>query len=72
MKRRIQEGFLKLLRGNVKSALCLASYDWASSTCSPFPASYKIDYAKLAEDVRQSLAVESKGATRRHACRQGK
>ena len=56
VKRRIQEGFLKLLRGNVKSALCLASYDWASSTCSPFPASYKTDYAKLSERVRKSLA----------------
>lgn len=83
MKRRIQEGFLKLLHGNVKSALCLASYDWASSTCSPFPASYKTDYAKLAEDVRKSLAADSKvatgrprpappGETRRPTRRQGK
>jgi muramidase (phage lysozyme) len=69
MKRRIQEGFLNLLRGNVKSALCLASYDWASSICSPFPASYKIDYAKLAEEVHQSFAAERARTSELHATR---
>lgn len=61
LKRRIQGGFVKLLQGNLKSALCLASYDWASSTCSPLPASYKNDYAKLVEGVRKSLAAERIG-----------
>lgn len=47
LKRRIQTGFVHLLNGNLKEALCLATYDWASSSCSPLPAGYKVNYAKL-------------------------
>lgn len=54
IKRRIQRGFVELLRGNLKSALCMATYDWASSTCSPLPASIKLNYAKLAETISES------------------
>jgi muramidase (phage lysozyme) len=61
VKQRIQKGFVELLRGNVKSALCLATYDWASSTCSPLPASFKLSYAKLAD----AAAPRGKGPTRR-------
>ncbi|MDX6403224.1 MAG: hypothetical protein QOH70_679 [Blastocatellia bacterium] len=52
IKRRVQQGFLALLKGNVSRALCLATYDWASSSCSPLPAAGKIDYAKLVRTVR--------------------
>lgn len=48
LKRRIQRGFLNLLQGDTNSALCEASYDWASSTCSPFPANTKFRYVQLA------------------------
>lgn len=66
VKRRIQSGFVELLRGNLKSALCLATYDWASSTCSPLPASFKLNYAKLADSVgRGRKAPHRKGLKRR-------
>lgn len=51
LKRRIQTGFMILLQGDVKEALCLATYDWASSRCSSLPASYKIDYARLLNSI---------------------
>lgn len=65
LKRRIQKGFVGLLRGQLKSALCLSSYDWASSTCSPLPASYKINYAELAETMRRSNRAPVKKRDRR-------
>lgn len=52
LKRRIQTGFRHLLQGDVNSALCLATYDWASSTCSPFPGR-KINYVRLAQTFRK-------------------
>ena len=54
LKRRIQAGFVDLLKGNLKRALCLATYDWASSSCSPLPASYKVNYARLVNTVKRS------------------
>jgi muramidase (phage lysozyme) len=52
LKRRIQTGFVHLLKGNLKTALCLATYDWASSSCSPLPAGYKVNYAHLVNTSR--------------------
>jgi hypothetical protein len=57
VKRRIQKGFLDPLNGNVGHALCLATYDWASSSCSPVPAAEKIDYARLAKAVQRKPKV---------------
>ena len=56
IKLRIQGGFLKLLQGDVKSALCMATHDWASSSCSTLPANNKIVYAHLADEIRKSEA----------------
>jgi len=56
-KRRIQQGFLDLLNDRVNRALCSATYDWASSSCSPLPAAEKIDYAKLAKTLQRSQSV---------------
>ncbi len=58
LKRRIQAGFINLLKGNLKSALCLATYDWASSKCSPFPAGYKVDYTRLLNSAPRSRRVK--------------
>lgn len=67
IKRRIQKGFLQLLKGDVESALCLASYDWASSSCSPLPANAKLAYAEMAAAMRRSRAqtLTAGTATRR-------
>lgn len=54
LKRRIQAGFINLIRGNLKEALCLATYDWASSRCSPLPAGYKLDYARLLNSIPEN------------------
>lgn len=51
LKKRIQTGFTELLKGNVRKALCLATYDWASSRCSPLPAGHKIDYTRLLDSM---------------------
>lgn len=51
LKKRIQTGFTELLKGNVKKALCLATYDWASSRCSSLPAGHKVDYTRLLGSV---------------------
>jgi muramidase (phage lysozyme) len=56
LKQRIQGGFLRLLQGNVDSALCMATADWASSSCSTLPANNKIVYARLADKIRKSEA----------------
>ena len=53
LRKRIQTGFVDLLKGNVKKALCLATYDWASSQCSPLPANHKVDYARLLRSVER-------------------
>lgn len=58
LKQRIQSGFLKLLQGEVNRALCMATYDWASSSCSTLPANYKIVYARRADEIRKKEAAE--------------
>lgn len=57
MKRRIQGGFLSLVMGDVDLALCAATYDWASSSCSTLPAGNKVVYARLADQIRKSEAA---------------
>lgn len=57
MKRRIQGGFLSLVMGDVDLALCAATYDWASSSCSTLPANNKVVYARLADQIRKSEAA---------------
>jgi muramidase (phage lysozyme) len=59
VKRRIQGGFIMLLRGNVAGALCTATQDWASSSCSNLPAGTKVVYSRLADEVRKSEAYRS-------------
>lgn len=54
IKQRIQGGFLRLLRGDVNRALCMATWDWASSSCSILPANHKMVYARLADEIRKS------------------
>jgi muramidase (phage lysozyme) len=61
LKQRIQRGFLKLLWGDVDGALCLATYDWATSSCSTLPANNKIVYARLAGNIRKSEATRRRG-----------
>lgn len=60
MKRRIQGGFLKLLLGDVDSALCAATQDWASSSCSTLPAGNRVVYARLAADIRKREAARAR------------
>lgn len=60
LKRRIQRGFLRLVAGDVNSALCLASYDWASSSCSTLPSPIKVDYAELSGEMRKKAARKRK------------
>lgn len=57
-KQRIQRGFIELLKGNVSRALCLATYDWASSSCSPLPAANKVDYVRLAKTMHKKTAPQ--------------
>jgi muramidase (phage lysozyme) len=63
MKRRIQGGFLKLLLGDLDSALCMATQDWASSSCSTLPAANRVVYARLATDIRKEETAR-RGETR--------
>ncbi len=60
LKRRIQRGFLHLVTGDVNSALCLASQDWASSSCSTLPAATKVDYTELSGEMRKRQAAKRK------------
>lgn len=69
IKKRIQSGFIELVRGNVDSALCLATYDWASSSCSSLPAGAKVVYAQLAEEMRQKEKEREKEVARSRARR---
>jgi muramidase (phage lysozyme) len=64
LKQRIQSGFLKLLQGEVDLALCMATYDWASSSCSTLPAKHKIIYARRADEIRKKEAAERLQARR--------
>lgn len=63
LKRRIQGGFLRLLLGDVDRALCMSTYDWASSSCSTLPAKNKIVYARLADQIRKSRADRPRAHT---------
>lgn len=56
LKRRIQTGFLYLLKGRLSKALCFATFDWASSSCSSLPAGYKLNYAGLLNSTTKSKA----------------
>ncbi|MBV8855465.1 MAG: hypothetical protein JOZ02_00755 [Acidobacteria bacterium] len=60
MKRRIQGGFLKLLSGDIDSALCMSTQDWASSSCSTLPAPSRVVYASLAADIRKREAPRTR------------
>ena len=64
LKQRIQRGFRHLIAGDTDSALCLASYDWASSSCSTLPAGTKVDYVKLSGEMRKRLAARERRAYR--------
>lgn len=71
LKQRIQSGFLKLLRGDVDRALCMSTYDWASSSCSTLPANHKIVYARLADEIRKSEAACRQARRVKNGARQG-
>jgi len=60
LRRRIQTGFVNLVKGNLKKALCLATYDWASSRCSSLPAGNKVDYAHLLNSVAKRRLRKSR------------
>lgn len=64
LKHRIQRGFLHLLAGNTNFALCLATHDWASSSCSSLPAITKVVYAELSDEMKKKQAARERRARR--------